>query len=382
MKIVFTGGATGGHFYPIIAIIEALHEIEEAEHLLPADITFISTNPFDKRMLFENNIEYKEVPTGKMRQYFDIQNFFDIFKTAFGVIRGLRAVYRIFPDIVFGKGGYASFPALFAAKYFKIPVVIHESDASPGRVNLWAGKFARAVAVSYPEAAKYFPEDKTVVTGQPIRREVLHTVSRGGARFLHLEEGRPTILVLGGSQGSQAMNEAILDALPVLLPKYQIIHQVGDKNEEEIKSRLPGILSLLPEVERGRYVMFPYLDDLALRMAAGAAQVIISRAGSTIFEIAVWGKPSILIPIGAAHGDHQHQHKNAYHYARTGAALVMEEANLTPHLIATEVDAIMEDAGLRAKMERAALAFGEQNKTAAMKIAKEILRIAYEHESR
>lgn len=377
---MFTGGATGGHFYPIIAIIEALHEIEEAEHLLPSDITFVSTSAFDKRMLFEESVEYIEVNTGKMRRYLDIQNFFDIFRTFFGVIRGLRAVYRVFPDIVFGKGGYASFPALFAAKYFKIPVIIHESDASPGRVNLWAGKFARAIAVSYPEAAKFFPEEKTVVTGQPVRREVLHTVSQGGASFLHLEEGRPTILVLGGSQGAQVINEAILDALPVLLQKYQIIHQVGDKNEGEIKSRLDGIMSQIPEGERGRYAMHPYLDDLALRMAAGAAQVIISRAGSTIFEIAVWGKPSILIPIAKSPSDHQN--KNAYHYARTGAALVMEEANLTPHLLAAEVDKIMENAALREKMQKAALNFGEQNKTAAMKIAKEILRIAYEHEGK
>lgn len=378
---MFTGGATGGHFYPIIAIIEALHEIEEAEHLLPADLTFVSTSAYDKRMLFENNVEYIEISTGKMRRYADIRNFFDIFKTFFGAIGGLRIVYKIFPDVVFGKGGFASFPALFAAKYFKIPVIIHESDASPGRVNTWAGKFARAIAVSYPEAAKHFPEGRTVVTGQPIRREVLHPVSAGGASFLHLEEGRPTILVLGGSQGAAVINEAILDALPTLLPKYQIIHQVGEKNEKDIKSRLEGLLSQLPGQERTRYTMHPYLDDLAMRMAAGAAHVIISRAGSTIFEIASWGKPSILVPL-ATSVSRGEQNKNAYHYARTGAAFVVEEANLTPHLLAAEVDRIMENAALRTKMQNAALQFGEQNKTAAMKIAKEILRIAYEHEGK
>ncbi len=380
MKIVLTGGATGGHFYPVLAIIEALEAIEDEKHLLPAELYFISVSPYDTRALFEKNVQYVEIRTGKIRRYFSPQNIPDVFKTFFAVLKAVRVVYRIFPDVVFGKGGYGSFPTLFAARLFRIPVVIHESDALPGRVNLWAGKFAKAIAVSYPEAAKFFPEDKVVVTGNPIRREILYPLSDGAASFLGLEQGRPTLLILGGSQGAKVINEAVLDALPVLLPKYQVIHQVGEKNKEEIESRLEGVLSQIPEEARGRYKMYPYLNDLSLRMAAGIANIVISRAGSTIFEVASWGKPSILIPLTEATAGNAHQIKNAYHYARTGAALVVEEPNLTPHLIAAEVDRVLENKLLREKMERAAKKFGEHNQTAADKIAKELLRIAYEHE--
>ncbi|MCI0542432.1 UDP-N-acetylglucosamine--N-acetylmuramyl-(pentapeptide) pyrophosphoryl-undecaprenol N-acetylglucosamine transferase [bacterium] len=378
MKIAFTGGATGGHFYPILAIIEALEQIEEEKRLLPAELYFISVSPYDKRALFEKNVEYVEIKTGKMRRYFSFKNITDLPLTFFAILKAIRLVYKIFPDVVFGKGGYGSFPTLLAARIFRIPVIIHESDALPGRVNLWAGKFAKAVAISYPEAAKLFPEEKVVVTGNPIRKEILYPLKEGSASFLGLEEGRPTILVLGGSQGARVINEAILDALPVLLPKYQIVHQVGEKNKEEIESRLEGVLSQVPEEARGRYKMYPYLNDLALRMAAGAATIVISRSGSTIFEIASWGKPSILIPLTKEAGNPQT--KNSYHYSRTGAALVVEEPNLTPHLIAAEVDRILNNKVLYEKMATAALKFGEHNATAADKIARELLRVAYEHE--
>ncbi len=378
MKIVFTGGGTGGHFYPIVAVIEALHKIEEEKRLLPADLYFISASPYDKRVLFEHNVQYVEIPTGKLRRYFSLENFTDIFKTAFGALRGILVMYKIFPDVVFSKGGFASFPTLFAARLFKIPVVIHESDAIPGRVNLWSAKFARAVAVSFPDAAKLFPEKKTVVTGNPIRADILIPVSQGGAKFLGLEEGLPILLVLGGSQGAQVINEAILDALPVLLQKYQVVHQVGEKNKKDIEARLEGVLEEVPQEFRGRYKMYAYLNDLAMRMAAGSASLVISRAGSTIFEIASWGKASILIPLTKGQGNPQT--KNAYHYSRAGAALVVEEANLTPRLLAAEVDRILDHKDMRVKMETAAKKFGEHNTTAAEKIAKELLRIAYEHE--
>ncbi len=376
MKILFTGGGSGGHFYPIIAIVEAIHEIEAKERLLPADIYFASDSPYDKQQLFNHSISYVEIKTGKRRTYSSFLNFFDIFKTGFAILKALVKLFSIYPDVVFGKGGYASFPTLFAARLLRIPVMIHESDTVPGRVNVWASKFAKYVVISYPDAAKYFPADKVVVTGNPLRKEAMLPITQGSFKFLELEEGIPLILVIGGSQGAQLINEVILDALPLLLEKYQIIHQVGEKNEKEVKARLEAILSGIPN--RNRYKMYPYLNDLTLRMSAGAADLVISRAGSAIFEIAAWKKASIIIPITESNGNHQQ--KNAFHYAREHAAVVVEEANLTPHVLIEEIDRIIKNPALKKGMEESAGKFSERSAEAAEKIARQILKISLGHE--
>jgi UDP-N-acetylglucosamine--N-acetylmuramyl-(pentapeptide) pyrophosphoryl-undecaprenol N-acetylglucosamine transferase len=378
MKILFTGGGSGGHFYPIIAVAEAIQDLETKERLLPSELYFVSDSSYDKQLLFNHNITFVEIKTGKRRGYFSIKNFFDLFKTFFAVLKAIKVVFSIYPDIVFGKGGFASYPTLFAARLLRIPVLIHESDTVPGRVNLWASKFAQYVAVSYPDAVSRFPEKKTVVTGNPIRKEILIPLTQGNFKFLDLEEGVPVILILGGSQGSQIINEAILDTLPLLLGKYQIIHQVGELNQKEINSRLETILRDIPN--RNRYKMYAYLNDLTLRMSAGAADLIISRAGSTIFEIASWGKGSIIIPITESNGDHQR--KNAFHYSRSGSAIVIDEQNLTPHLLAAEIDRYMKNPQMRKTMEESAKRFGEHNATAAEAIARQLLRVSLRHEEK
>src|SRR3989338_6468319 len=156
MKIAFTGGGTGGHFYPIIAVAQKVNKILDDEKIVGTKLYYISDSPYDKEMLFENGLIYEEVNTGKIRTYFSIKNFFDIFRVFFGAINGLFKMFTIYPDVVFGKGGYASFPAILAARILRIPVIIHESDSAPGRVNKWAGRFAKKIAVSFMESAVYF----------------------------------------------------------------------------------------------------------------------------------------------------------------------------------------------------------------------------------
>jgi UDP-N-acetylglucosamine--N-acetylmuramyl-(pentapeptide) pyrophosphoryl-undecaprenol N-acetylglucosamine transferase len=200
------------------------------------------------------------------------------------VVIALKKVFSIYPDVIFSKGAYASFPVLMAAKLLRIPVMIHESDSVPGKTNLWAGKFAKKIAVSYPDTAKYFPGDKVAFTGNPLRRAVLNINKAGAHEYLNLEINTPTILIIGGSLGSQIINEKILDALPKLVEKYQILHQTGKNNVLEVSQTSEVILANNPN--KSRYRVFDYLNDLTLTMAAGAANLIISRAGSTIFEIA------------------------------------------------------------------------------------------------
>jgi len=379
MKILLTGGGSGGHFYPIIAVAEAVNEISKEEKLLPPQLFYMAETPYNSKLLFENNLEFKQVPAGKVRGYFSILNFFDLFKTGWGIVKAIFKVFSIYPDVVFGKGGYASFPALFAARIFRIPVVIHESDSVPGKVNLWASKFAEKIAISYPEAAGYFPkkvQNNIANTGNPVRKNLLTPLHTGAHEYLHLNPDIPVILILGGSQGSKKINDTLLDVLPRLVEKYQIIHQVGRANYDEIKGLTDVVL--LDNKNRDRYKLFDYLDDLALRMSAGAASVVVSRAGaSAIAEIAAWKIPSVLIPITNSNGDHQR--KNAFAYAREGGATVIEERSLTPSILYSEIDILLQNPEKRKQMSESAGRSADPD--AAKKIAHELLMIALKHES-
>lgn len=375
MKILFTGGVTGGHFYPIIAVAQEINKQVKENKLFGVELYYMSTSPYNEEILYENGIIYKKNPAGKIRRYFSLLNIVDVFKTAWGVLRALFLVFDIFPDVIFGKGGYASFPALFAGRILKIPVVIHESDSAPGKVNVWAGKFARRIALSYPETVTYFQKEKVAVTGNPVRKEMIEPARGDAEEYFNLEKNIPTILVLGGSQGARLVNNAIIDALPALVGKYQIIHQTGKRNLAEVTTTADVLL--LQSQNKYRYKLYDYLDTQTLRMAAEAADIVISRAGSTIFEIAAWRKPSILIPITDSNDDHQR--KNAFAYARAGAAFVIEEKNLSANILISEIERILENHEEKTRMEKAAQDFFKPD--AAEKIAREILSIALEHEA-
>lgn len=375
MKIVFTGGGTGGHFYPIIAVAQKVNEIIDKENIVGAKLYYVSDSPYDKEVLFETGILFEKVNTGKMRTYFSISNFLDLFKTAIGAIRGFYTIFSIYPDVVFGKGGYASFPTLLAARILRIPVIIHESDSYPGRVNKWAGRFAKRVAVSFKDTAQYFPHKKVAWTGHPIREEILRKSNREEAlKYFKLESEIPTVLILGGSLGSLKINNAILDALPNLVKKYQVLHQTGVNNYDTVTGRADVILNNIPE--KSRYHSAPFFNPLAMKMASGVSDIVISRAGSTIFEIASWGIPSIIIPITNSNGDHQR--KNAYSYAHTGACSVIEELNMTGNILNSEINRILENPKIKDTMSLNAIAF--HKKDAAEIIARELVDIALSHQ--
>ena len=281
MKILLTGGGTGGHFYPLIAIAEKLIEVADKEKIIDLKLYYMSDKPYDKRMLFENSINFVQIPAGKMRLYFSFRNITDFFKTATGMFFGLLSMFFIYPDVVISKGGYAAFPAVFAAKLLRIPVIVHESDSFPGRLNIWTAKFAQKIAISWPEAIEYLPKEKTALTGQPIRKNILHGDSVGAYEFFKLDSNLPVILVLGGSQGAEIINNIIIDVMPELLSRYQIIHQAGANNIDDVLGRSKLVMENNDNI--GRYVALPSLNNLAMRMAAGVATMIISRAGSQIF---------------------------------------------------------------------------------------------------
>jgi len=373
MKIVLTGGGTGGHFFPVIAVAEEINKMVDDQKIAHVEMYYFSDAPYDKEALFENRIHFVEIPAGKLRVYFSLKNFSDMVKTAYGCLLALWKLFQVYPDVVFAKGAYASFPTLMAARILRIPVIIHESDSAPGRVTAWAGKFAQYIALSYAESAQYFPQNKVAHVGQPVRPELEHPIFDGAHEFLHLESGVPAVFIMGGSLGAQIINDAVIGALPELLKNYQVIHQTGKANFEEISGRASLVLE--NNDYKTRYQPYAFLNPLAMRMAAGVSSIVITRAGSSLFEIGSWGIPAIVIPITQTNNDHQR--KNAYNYARAGAGIVIEEKNLTPHIIANEVDRIVKDLNLHNRMSKAAHDFYQPE--AAKKIAHKVIEIGLSH---
>ncbi|HVU75412.1 MAG TPA: UDP-N-acetylglucosamine--N-acetylmuramyl-(pentapeptide) pyrophosphoryl-undecaprenol N-acetylglucosamine transferase [Candidatus Paceibacterota bacterium] len=377
MRIVLLGGGTGGHFYPLVAVSEALEDLIKERTLIEPELYYMGPSPFDAQALLEHDVVYLPSAAGKMRRYASFANILGFFPTAWGILRATFQLWGLYPDVIFSTGGYAAFPTLYAARLLRIPVVIYDADATPGRVSLWSSKFAQFIGVAHTEAAGKFPEkvrDKIALVGHPIRKEIEMPSKEGGYEFLKLDPTVQTLFIMGGSQGARAINDAVLDALPDLVSKYNVIHQTGNENLEEVSGVANLVLKAAPNLER--YRPFGLLNALALRMAAGVANLVVARAGSgTIFEVASWGLPAILVPIPE---DISHdQTHNAFSYARSGAATVLEQKNLTPHLLSAEIDRIMNDREKMAQMSQAAKVFAKPD--AAKKIANILLQTALQH---
>jgi UDP-N-acetylglucosamine--N-acetylmuramyl-(pentapeptide) pyrophosphoryl-undecaprenol N-acetylglucosamine transferase len=379
MKIVFTGAGSGGHFYPLIAVAEEIRRQVTARQLIDPQLFYIAPSAFDEAALFANNITFVACPAGKIRRYFSLDNMKDVFLTLSGIFKALLILFRISPDVIFSKGGYASVPTILAARILGIPVIIHESDAKPGRATLLASHSAFRIAVAFESVIQYFPKKaqlRTGVTGIPVRAELMHADVAGAEQLLGLDTSVPTVLILGGSLGSQRINDLILAGLPDLVSFCNVIHQTGKDNFKAVELSLPVLLEGVPHADR--YHAFPYLGSEPLRQAASAARLIVSRAGSTsITEIALWKKPAILIPIPEQIS--HDQRANAYAYAHTGAATVLEEGNMTPHVLVSEIRRIATDPVLAQAMAEKGSTFG--NPKAAELIANELIAVCLSHEN-
>jgi len=369
MVIGLVGGGTGGHFYPLMAVA---HELNASEH--KPKLYYFGPAPYNPEQLQTYNITYVHCPAGKLRRYFSFQNFLDLFRTFFGFFCAVWKLYVIYPDVIFSKGGYTAVPILLAARLLMIPVVIHESDTTPGKANLLARKFARYIAVSYDDAAAFFPAEKTALTGIPLRTE-LKVIDPDPFTTLGISSDKPLIYVTGGSQGAQQLNEAVLRSLTQLLPHYRIFHQTGPQMSD-VETTAKGLLQ--GSNMGDNYYVADTIPVATVSALMQAATLVITRAGSTtLFELAYFGNPAIVIPI--PEDVSRDQRTNAYTYARSGAAIVIEEHNLTPNLLATEIHSIMTNQPKQAEMSAAAKQFFIPD--AAAKLASVILSIGIEHGS-
>jgi UDP-N-acetylglucosamine--N-acetylmuramyl-(pentapeptide) pyrophosphoryl-undecaprenol N-acetylglucosamine transferase len=311
-RIVFTGGGTGGHIIPNVAILQKLkNEAPDVE------ILYIGSKKGPEATMIPSlGFKYKSVPTGKLRRYFSFWNFVDFFKVPFGVLSAYFILRKFKPAVVFSKGGYVSLPVIYAAHWLKIPIVLHESDASPGLANRLSAKKASLLCLAYEESEKHFPRNvKKVVTGNPVRENILKGDPESGYSILGFNEVVPTILIMGGSQGAKHVNDAVFESIFELVKHYQVIHICG-------KGKLPKGISL-PQQHRDRYKTFEYVDK-ELPDYYAISDLIISRSGAnSIAEIEALGIPTILVPIGsAASRGEQMLNAIAYKKIRTSTEII------------------------------------------------------------
>jgi UDP-N-acetylglucosamine--N-acetylmuramyl-(pentapeptide) pyrophosphoryl-undecaprenol N-acetylglucosamine transferase len=372
MRIVLVGGGTGGHFYPLIAIAEAIRDRDQAL-VKQTELYYIGPEEYDRESLAQLNIKYTFCPAGKVRRYFSPLNFFDSFKTFVGIVIACKKLYWLYPDVVMSKGGYTSIPVVLAAWFLKIPIVIHESDATPGRANKIGSHFARYIGISFANTADYFDNKKTALIGIPIRK-IFNANNPRAKEILNVSSDKQIVFVTGGSSGAERINNLILDSLDELLPNYTLIHQAGEKHVDNVIKSAGSLI-----IDRNlldRYFVFGHMTGEQFAAAQHSADIIISRAGSgTIAEISIMGKPSILIPIPE---DISHdQRSNAYAYAKQGGAIVIEEKNLSDSLLTAQITEILTDKNLYNQMAASAKTFTQPD--SAYRLADTLLGIASEH---
>ena len=349
-KIVLTGGGTAGHVTPNIALLPSLREGG-------FEISYIGTYAgIEKTLISQQGIPYYGIASGKLRRYFDWQNFTDPFRVVHGFFQAKTLLKQIRPDVIFSKGGFVSVPVVRAAASLRIPTIIHESDMTPGLANRLAIPAADKVCCSFPETMKYLPEGKAVLTGSPIRRELLEGSRDSALSFLGWEEDdKPTLLVTGGSQGSAVINRALRQDLDQLLPEFRIIHLCGKGNLDDTLTGKEG------------YIQLEYVSD-ELKDLYALCDLVLSRAGAnSICELLALRKPNLLIPLSAAssRGD---QILNADSYKRQGYSMVLKEELLTPESLLRSLQELYRD------RDRYISAMSKSSQSAAIALIMDLIR--------
>jgi UDP-N-acetylglucosamine--N-acetylmuramyl-(pentapeptide) pyrophosphoryl-undecaprenol N-acetylglucosamine transferase len=358
MRIVLTGGGTGGHLTPLEPIIEALRQMHlERKGTLPKklepdtlDLSFLGIVDTATRDFFAHfDVAATHIPSGKLRRYVSSLTIIDLlFRLPLGIVKALWHVWLIMPDVVVSKGGYGSFPVVVAARFYRIPILLHESDAVMGLANRRLAGLASAIAVGFAATRERLKrwQYKTIVTGTPIRRQFSAPDRTRARSVFGLAPDATVLFVFGGSQGAQQINELLLAILPALVTEYAIIHITGKDHFLPISTVAEELLQGSPH--REKYKVFGYLTD-TMDEAMAAADVIIARSGATsISEIAHVRKAALLIPLAQAAGDHQRE--NASLLESAGAARVLDPANLSKHLFERNIRELLGDPKLRQQL--------------------------------
>jgi len=326
-RIVLSGGGTGGHIFPLVTVVQYLKKNYGENNF---EFLFIGPKgELEDSQMKVNNIPQKNILCGKLRRYFSLKYLIDFLKMPIGFFQSLWHLLVFMPDVVFSKGGFASVPVVLAAKLYRIPVVIHESDAVPGIANKVLGSVADAIGINFEKTKIYFPDKKTFFAGIPVKESSIGGSKEKGRKFLGMKkEVKPVVLFLGGSQGAFAINEVVVNSLKELTKKFQVVHQTG-KNHLEVVTTLAQSKGY--KIGHSYYYPVGFIGD-ELKDILALADVIVSRAGATfIADFAANRKPVILVPISRSANDHQRM--NAFELSRKKAAVVLEESNFNQHML-------------------------------------------------
>jgi len=346
ITIAFTGGGTGGHIYPGLAVAG---ELERRMGLGACRIFWIGADTgMDRSVVESAGLEFFGIPAGKLRRYFSLRTIPDFFRVIAGFCAARRILRREKPALLFSKGGYVSVPPCAAAASLGIPVLTHESDFSPGLATRINARSARRIFTAYEETARFFPEKirpRVVTTGNPVRGDFDAADAAKGRAFLGLPDQR-ILLVLGGSQGARELNELVWRNIDQLCKNYAVVHQTGPSNEN---GRGDG----------ARYKSYPYIKEEMPHVLA-AAELVLGRSGAgTVWECAALGKPMVLIPLsGNSRGD---QVENARFFEKAGAALCLTGADLSDENLVMAINGLAEDSHKRDEMAAASLKIGRLN---------------------
>lgn len=373
--ICLTGGATGGHLFPLIFVTREIRRIMIAKNISVRFI-YIGCRPLEANIFLKEGIEVYFIPSFKLRKYFTLSNLLDILKVPLSFLFAFYYLFKFLPNVIFSKGGPGSLAVVIVGWFLRLPVFIHDSDSIPGLSNKVSSLFAKKIFISFSDAADYFfYKKRTILVGQPVNVEIImRPVLIDDYEKFKLNPEKKIIFILGGSQGSKFINDLILEILPSLLSLGQVVHQVGFQNFNEVKLRLVSIASIKQEKKQiniSDYHLFSFIsNDDTLRLLK-MADLVISRAGAgSIFELAAAGTPSILIPIDEAVAG-KHQALNAQKYYLAGACLMLEEKNAKPHVLLTEIVNILSNKELSDRMREKAKSFAKLD--AGFKIANELI---------
>ncbi|MDP2624672.1 MAG: UDP-N-acetylglucosamine--N-acetylmuramyl-(pentapeptide) pyrophosphoryl-undecaprenol N-acetylglucosamine transferase, partial [Candidatus Peregrinibacteria bacterium] len=343
MRILLSGGGTAGHVLPHTAVVKQLEKQDPSLEVLYVG----SQNGPERKIVHDWGWHYTSIPVGKWRRYWDWRNLVDPFKVLFGILKSEWIIVQFRPDVIFSKGGFVSVPLILAGWLLRIPIVIHDSDAMPGLTTRIAARFAKTICLGYEEAKARLPKSshkKVVVSGTPVREEMLRGNVERGRKLAGFKGGKPVVLVMGGSLGAKTVNEAIWEVLPGLLKVAQVIHLTGrgkaletaenginktSKGDLKGSSRggLKNYLSRDLEGAKG-YKMLEYVGKELADLYAMADLVVSRAGGNSLVELQALQKPMVLVPLGSpvSHGD---QEANAIILEARGAALVIRNEDLT-----------------------------------------------------
>ncbi len=374
-KIVFAGGGTGGHLYPVISIAR---ELVKNNLNIGTEFYFALPNKKNFNVIREEGFIPKKIISGKLRRYFSFKNLISPFQILIGAIQAFIFISKVKPNLVFLKGGYGALPVGAIALIKRIPIVLHESDVSPGLITKIFSRWAKLTLISFKETTDYLSLSSARLSGNPTRDFKCNEGDKIKAKQkLKIDSNKKAIFILGGSQGSDEINELIFNLISVLAVKFSLIHVIGKKNFPEFKKKIQEkynnhIQENNSKISFQNYKAYPFMEENDLKTAYCASDIIISRAGaSVIFEIAQVGKPSVLIPLIGSASDHQR--KNAYAYMKTGSCLVVEKPNLKKNIFLKDINDLLNNEKKLALMAEFAQKFAKPN--AAKDIANLILGV-------